>query len=172
MKKSKKHVQFHSAKWFWPSIFAHDDEASTRHSKAQERASSAAWCSLWALSCNIETCTGQLVALYENLKDPTRPFLMDCFHENQRPTTTQVSYPSILINGIEEFWLQWLADGSSSGCNHYWPTQKLMNMEKSLLQIKSWNSHLFVRPHHLSTQFVFAIQAPNMALLCCNPYRV
>jgi hypothetical protein len=97
---------------------------------------------------------------------------MDCFHENQRPTTTQVSYPSILINGIEEFWLQWLADGSSSGCNHYWPTQKLMNMEKSLLQIKSWNSHLFVRPHHLSTQFVFAIQAPNMALLCCNPYRV
>jgi len=46
MKKSKKHVQFHSAKWFWPSIFAHDDEASTRHSKAQEQASSAAWCSL------------------------------------------------------------------------------------------------------------------------------
>ncbi len=80
--------------------------------------------------CNIETCTGQLVALYEKSKHPTRP-LWICFDENQTPT--QVSYPFHTDNWNSGVWLQWLlADGSSSAAITTGQTQKLMNMEKSL----------------------------------------
>ncbi len=63
-------------------------------------------------------------------------------------------------------WLQWLADVSSSGCNHYWPTQKLMNMEKSLLQIKSWNS-LFSSGVLIICLLNLSLRFKHWTWLCC-----